>query len=181
MNLTKTLAVIALLALTACAGQKPETQMNFAPESRVETASAGHKDLAIALAREMRAAGKRVWCVPFARNYSGLNLRGNAHTWWNGAKGLYERGHEPKIGAVMTFSSSRAMPKGHVAVVSKVVSDREILIDHANWTRNKVSLGQKVIDVSKNGDWSAVKVVSNGRTGRVNPVSGFIYNTPAKG
>ncbi len=58
-----------------------------------------------------------------------------------GAKGVYDRGAEPEVGAVMVFSGTRKLPMGHVAVVSKIVSDREILIDHANWKRNQVSLG----------------------------------------
>jgi surface antigen len=62
-----------------------------------------------------------------------LDLRGNAKTWWKVAKCVYGRGVEPKIGALMRFAGSRAMPLGHVAVVSKVVSKRKILLDHANW------------------------------------------------
>ncbi|SLN29989.1 CHAP domain protein [Aquimixticola soesokkakensis] len=132
---------------------------------------------AIAEAAKLRARGQRVWCVPFARNASGIQLRGNAHLWWNAAVGKYARGNEPQVGAVMVFSASRSMKIGHVAVVSKVVSDREILIDHANWKRNQVTRGQRVVDVSKNGDWSAVKVESApGSLGRTNPVSGFVYS-----
>ena len=77
----------------------------------------------------------------------------------------------------MAFAASRAMPKGHVAVVSKVLSDREILVDQANWERNQITLDTLVVDVSDKGDWSRVKVASVGGTlGRVNPVNGFIYN-----
>lgn len=119
----------------------------------------------------------RLWCVPFARAVSGVEIRGNAKTWWAQAKGLYDRGHEPKVGAVMAFASSRAMPKGHVAVVSKVVSPREILVDHANWDRNRITTDQLVVDVSANNDWSVVRVANDqGSLGRTNPVNGFIYN-----
>ncbi len=118
----------------------------------------------------------RWWCVPFARMVSGLSLRGNAKTWWEQAKGRYLRSQEPKVGAVMAFAASRAMPKGHVAVVSAVISDREILVVHANWLRGQVTLDDRVIDVSENGDWSRVRVENAAQTlGRVNPVNGFIY------
>ena len=36
------------------------------------------------------------------------------------------------VGAVLSFASSRAMPVGHVAMVSKIVNDREVLLTHAN-------------------------------------------------
>ena len=132
--------------------------------------------MAVQEARAKRARGERVWCVPFARTMSGIEIRGNAETWWAGAKGTYDRGHQPHIGAVIVFSGTRKLPMGHVAVVSEVVSPREIRVDHANWQRNKVSLGMSVIDVSDKGDWSAVKVESQpGSYGRVYPISGFIY------
>jgi hypothetical protein len=131
---------------------------------------------AVALAIENRPKG-RLWCVPFARSVSGVSLKGNALTWWQQAKGRYERGNEPRIGAVMNFAPSRAMPKGHVAVVSKVISEREILVDHANWERNRISLDNLVVDVSDKGDWSVVRVANGaGTLGRTNPVFGFIYN-----
>lgn len=119
----------------------------------------------------------RIWCVPFARAVTGVDIRGNAKTWWAQAKGRYARGEEPQVGAVMAFAASRAMPKGHVAVVSKVLSDREILVDQANWERNRITLDTLVVDVSDKGDWSRVKVANDaGTLGRVNPVNGFIYN-----
>ena len=65
---------------------------------------------------------------------------------------------------------------GHVAVVSEVVSEREIRVDHANWDRNKVSLKMDVIDVSDNNDWSAVRLKSQPSAfGSVYPIKGFIY------
>lgn len=118
----------------------------------------------------------RLWCVPFARMVSGLDLRGNAKTWWKAAKGVYDRGVQPKIGAVMSFAGSRAMPLGHVAVVSQVVSERKVLIDHANWDRNRITLDQVAVDVSAKNDWSRVRIQnSDGSLGRINPVNGFIY------
>lgn len=133
-------------------------------------------DHAVAEAKAMRAKGQRVWCVPFARTASGVDITGNARTWWAAAAGRYARGHQPQVGAVMAFAGSRQMPLGHVAVVAKVVNDRTVLIDHANWSRNRVSLGMVAVDVSAKGDWTAVRVEgSPGVLGRVNPVNGFIY------
>ena len=65
---------------------------------------------------------------------------------------------------------------GHVAVVSEVVSPREVMVDHANWHRNQVSLAMGVIDVSENNDWSKVRVESApDNYGSVYPINGFIY------
>jgi surface antigen len=126
------------------------------------------------------AAQAQFWqCVPYARQISGVEIRGNAHTWWGQAEGRYARGTVPREGAVMAFKSNRAMPLGHVAVVRQIVSDREVLLDHANWSRGgKIEHGVRAIDVSDAGDWSAVKVWFGpiGDLGtRVNPVAGFIY------
>jgi len=76
----------------------------------------------------------------------------------------------------MAFAGTRALPMGHVAVVSQIVSDREIRVDHANWLRNQVSLGMSVIDVSDAGDWSRVRVESTpGNYGKVYVIDGYIY------
>lgn len=123
-------------------------------------------------------------CVPYARQVSGIDIHGNAHTWWNQAAGRYERGQEPRVGAVLAFSSSRAMPVGHVAMVSKVVSEREVLLTHANWSyRGGIERNVRAVDVSPNNDWSDVRVWYGpiGDLGRrSNPARGFIYaNAPA--
>jgi hypothetical protein len=139
---------------------------------------AGRVELKAAVANAISHKPKgRVWCVPFARTVSGVDIRGNATTWWKQAAGRYARGQEPKVGAVMNFASSRSMPMGHVAVVSHVISDREVLVDQANWERNRITQDTLVVDVSAKGDWSRVKVANaRGTLGRVNPVYGFIYN-----
>ncbi|WP_066515061.1 CHAP domain-containing protein [Sphingobium cloacae] len=122
-------------------------------------------------------------CVPFARQVSGIDLYGNANSWWGQAEGRYDRGHEPRVGAVLAFSASRAMPVGHVAMVSKVVSDREVLLTHANWSyRGGIERNVRAIDVSPNNDWTDVRVWYGpiGKLGtRSNPARGFIYaNAP---
>ena len=71
------------------------------------------------------AANAQFWqCAPYAREISGIQIHGNANTWWGQAAGRYERGNTPKVGAVLSFQSTRRMRVGHVAMVSEVVSDR---------------------------------------------------------
>ena len=60
---------------------------------------------------------------------------------------------------------------------AKVIDDRTVLVDQANWERNRITLDTVVVDVSPKGDWSQVRVANEaGSFGRVNPVRGFIYN-----
>ncbi len=118
-------------------------------------------------------------CVPFAREVSGIEIRGNAYTWWNQAEGRYEKGHAPKIGAVLAFAAMSKMRNGHVAMVSQVVSDREVLLTHANWSRRGgIERNVRAIDVSEAGDWSAVRVwfaPTGGLGTTIYPTKGFIY------
>ncbi len=159
----------AALILSACAGT-PRTQ-----EIDHGSIDPAREAMALREAATLRAKGARVWCVPFARNVSGINIRGNAHTWWGKAKGGFEQSHTPAIGAVMSFRSTPSMPLGHVAVVSEILSEDRILVDHANWHRDQISQGMAVIDVSDKGDWSAVRLESNPDSfGGVYPVNGFI-------
>ena len=101
-------------------------------------------------------------CVPFARALSGIALAGDAHLWWSAAEGRYGRGREPVPGAVLVIARSRSLPQGHVAVVVGRVGPREILVTHANWgsgrDRGRVAENQRVVDVSRRGDWTAVRV-----------------------
>lgn len=118
-------------------------------------------------------------CVPYARQVSGIDIRGNAHTWWGQAEGRYERGTEPKVGAVLVLRSTRSMPQGHVAMVGEIVDDRRVLLDHANWSGpGRIERRALAEDVSAAGDWSEVKVWYGpiGKLGlRANPAYGFIY------
>lgn len=106
------------------------------------------------------AAQAQFWqCVTYAREASGIQLRGNAWTWWDGASGLYERGHTPKMGAVIVFKQGHGMRVGHVAMVSKVVDRRTVLLTHANWSHpGRIERDVTAIDVSDAGDWSKVRV-----------------------
>ncbi|MDB5661360.1 MAG: hypothetical protein JWS10_3975 [Cypionkella sp.] len=171
-------ALIGVLVLSAaCVPNGSEvTMLSAHPELIQPGLNPNFVAKAIGNAKAKRAKGQKVWCVPFARDASGVEIKGNAGTWWGQAKDKFARGHDPVVGAVMAFSSTRKLPKGHVAVVSQVVSEREILIDHANWKPSQVSLGMKVVDVSTKNDWSVVKVASAGDTlGRPYQIDGFIW------
>ncbi len=128
----------------------------------------------------------RLQCVPFARNDSGIELKGNANIWWNEAAGRYERGSRPETGSVLSFAANGRMRLGHVAVVSNVVGAREIEIDHANWSGPRsyggVARGVPVIDVSPDNDWTEVRVsLGGGEFGSVYRTHGFIYDRPDSG
>jgi len=134
----------------------------------------------------MPAAAKKsgfLQCVPYARQISGVSIHGNAWTWWAQAEGRYQRGNTPKIGAVMSFQRTARMPLGHVATVSAVLSDREVLLTHANWSRpGGIERNVRAVDVSEAGDWSRVKVwyaPSQDLGTSVYPVNGFIYRGDA--
>jgi len=122
-------------------------------------------------------------CVPFARLISGIQIFGDARTWWQQALGKYETGFEPKTGAVLCFKPTDRMKLGHVAVVSQVLTDRIVQITHANWSpiegsRGKIERDVTLVDVSPTGDWSQVKVwydPSRDLGGSTYPTHGFIY------
>jgi hypothetical protein len=97
-------------------------------------------------------------CAPFARAVSGLQLRGAAADWWAQAEGRYHRTQTPAVGSVLVFRRSARLSDGHVAVVSRVLSDRRILATYANWVRHQVSEDVPVIDVSPGNDWTRVRV-----------------------
>ncbi|KUP92920.1 CHAP domain-containing protein [Tritonibacter horizontis] len=160
------LMLCAVLGLTACGEMPNGNESAIDPHRRA---------FAVSEAQNLQARGARVWCVPFARNLSGVEIRGNAKTWWGKAQDEFQVSKTPTVGAVMAFSATSSMPLGHVAVVSELVSDRMMRVDHANWHRNKVSLGMNVIDVSAENDWSKVRLESNpGAYGSVYPITGFI-------
>jgi hypothetical protein len=121
---------------------------------------------------------RKIFCVEYARLRSGLAVFGDAKYWWARAKNLYARLSHPVEEAVMVFSGSKRLKHGHVAVVTKVVSPREIIVDQANWmNKGEIALATPVLDVSKNNDWSKVRVwhIPSGQFGtRVYAVSGFI-------
>ncbi len=141
------------------------------------------------LASPAAALNEGLQCVPFARAVSGVEIRGDAHTWWNQAAGRYDRGGRPKVGAVLAFKPYGGMRLGHVAAVRRIIDSRTILVSHANWsqidgTRGHIENDVRVIDVSDVGDWSEVRVWfdSLGGLGTTHwPVHGFIYPGKVRG
>lgn len=123
-------------------------------------------------------------CVPYARAVTGIQIRGDAWTWWDQADGRYTRGFWPKVGAVMALKPHGNSHLGHVAAVSRIIDSRTILIRHANWSpingrRGQIEDNVRVIDVSEANDWSQVRVwyaPIQAIGGSVWPVQGFIYS-----
>ena len=122
-------------------------------------------------------------CAQFARLFTGIQIFGDAGTWWSQAVGRYARGFSPQSGSVLVFKPYGPMTRGHVAVVSQVLTDRIIQVTHANWSmihgaRGQVEKDVTVVDVSPSGDWSRVKVWYDptGDLGTtVYPTYGFVY------
>ena len=129
LELSAVAVCFALLGLTGCAST----------ESPASGAAVGNVPLE---------------CAPFARAVSGVQLRGVAADWWPQAEGRYHRTQTPAAGSVLVFRRSTCLPDGHVAVVSRVLSDRRTLATHANWVRHQVSGDVPVIDVSPGNDWT---------------------------
>ncbi len=119
-------------------------------------------------------------CVPYARSQSGVRIWGDAYTWWRKAAGRFERSSAPEPGAVMVMRGYSSSARGHLAVVRKVLNDREIVVDHANWLNSgEVGLDNPVMDVSDDNDWSRVRVwyaPGHHYGGRVYLVQGFILD-----
>ncbi|MBP0492919.1 CHAP domain-containing protein [Pararoseomonas indoligenes] len=136
--------------------------------------------------REYASYGGYISCVPYARMVTGMNVSGNGGTWWNNAAGAYARGNRPEPGSVLVFRASGGMRSGHVAVVERQVSAREITIHHANWEgpgirKGTVTRNISVVDVSDANDWTAVRVQvghDSGSYGRTYATYGFIFNRP---
>ena len=127
-------------------------------------------------------------CAYFARLFSGIQIFGDAWTWWTKANGKYAKGQTPQAGAVLVFRPQGAMRLGHVSVVSQVVIARVIQVTHANWSRIGGTRGQNeknvtVVDVSPQGDWSKVKVwydsLKDLGTSSYSTY-GFVYQTPVQ-
>ncbi len=97
-------------------------------------------------------------CAPFARALSGVVLAGEAADWWWEADGRYARQNMPEEGSVLVLRRSGRLPSGHVAVVSQVLSARQILVTQANWVYHRVTEDQPVDDISPRNDWSLVRV-----------------------
>jgi hypothetical protein len=154
------LSALLLGALAACTAPTPPRQPKMpspemvrpdTAEPRPPTPPSGHAKPA------MLRAEQHLQCVPYAREVSGVRIRGDAWTWWNSAKGRYARGARPRVGAVVQLDTG---PKrGHLAVVRAVADSRRIIVDHANWlNQGRIHRNTPMVDVSKANDWSRVRV-----------------------
>lgn len=121
----------------------------------------------------------RLQCVPFARQASGVQLFGDANTWWRQAAGRYPRSNSPAFGSVFVIQGYNNPGRGHVAVVTHIDSSRLIRVDHANWlNEGEISVGVPILDVSPNNDWTEIRVwhIPGGHWGgRVYRAEGFIH------
>jgi surface antigen len=164
-------ALLLLAALPAQADARP-----VAPDPAASTADESVSP----------GAPPAIQCVPYARQVSGIRIYGDAHTWWAQAASRYARGTRPRVNAVMAFEPHGAMQLGHVAVVSRIIDRRTVLLRHANWSliggrRGQLEDNVRAVDVSPNNDWSAVRVwyAPLGDLGTTHwPLRGFIYNRP---
>ena len=157
-------------------------EARLATENQV-TRAAARSTAAYGQAGPILVPGVGMSCVPYARNATGIALIGDAWQWWDLAAGAYARGRMPEPGSVLVFRANERMPLGHVAVIARVVNNREIEIDHANWAVSGVARGVPVVDVSANNDWTAVRVSLGSATsfGSIYPTYGFIYDRSDSG
>ncbi|NOT42415.1 MAG: CHAP domain-containing protein [Alphaproteobacteria bacterium] len=122
-------------------------------------------------------------CVPFARDASGIDIRGNANRWWKLAAGKYSRARRPQEGAVFVMRGYRTARRGHVAVVKQILDPRTIVVDHANWGNDgRIYLSAPIRDESAKNDWSKVRVwytPTNQWGSRLYRAKGFILPTTA--
>ena len=121
-------------------------------------------------------------CSPYAREVSGVQLRGDAGDWWYAAQGRYQRGNVPARGAVLVLRKTNRLRYGHVAVVKQVLNPRLINVTHSNWgsdgrSRRIIYDSMHAEDVSSANNWTSVRFwnYKNGTFGFPYAAHGFIY------
>lgn len=161
-----------IFAQNAMRGIAPVVEAESAPPPAAEAAAA--VDVSSVVARVDRS-GPPLQCAIYARQRTGFALTGEARNWWPQAEGRYRRASTPSPGAVIVLGGTDA---GHVAVVTRVLSDRQIIVDHANWLGGgEIITGALVEDASSANDWTAVRVwnvETNAMGLRAYPVYGFV-------
>ena len=173
---------MAVLATAACSSTSVKQSIN--PPPPAWSADTAHASTGRAVKQSppnprIVKGSPGLQCVPYTREQSGIPIRGDAWTWWGQAKGKYRRSDRPAVGSVLVISKTAKNKYGHLAVVTRVVNEREIVVNHANWlNKGRIHLDTPVRDVSARNDWSAVKFwyTPGNVLGRSTyPVSGFIY------
>jgi surface antigen len=146
------LVLTFLLALGACAKTGAPPQIAVGPAAPSQTPTGGIHPY----------QGELMQCVTYAREISGIDITGDAWSWWEAAQGKYERGHQPRFMSVLVLSRTQRLKLGHVAVVVDVLGAREIRVTHANFGSDPI--GRRIIydsmpatDVSPANDWSVVR------------------------
>lgn len=160
---------LMMLLLSACVTTQPKKDKTYITKNEANEAAFYRID-------------DPIQCVPYAREQSGLQIYGDAHTWWHQAKGKYERSQTPKVGAVMVLSKTTKLKYGHLAVVTKILGPHEIEVTHSNWgnTRERrcvIYNNMRVQDISRTKDWSVARFWNYeiDAFGLPYAVSGFIY------
>jgi surface antigen len=155
LRLLRLTALVLAGGLSACASSRPVTGPNLADASR-------HPGIT---------------CAPFARELAGIALYGDAYSWWTSASGRYGRSAQPEIGAVLVLRRNSRLPSGHVAVVSRVLAPRQVLVIQANWVPDELTEDQLAVDVSPHNDWTEVRMwwpPTNALGDHAFPAYGFI-------
>jgi surface antigen len=167
----------ALLLLAGCATPTPK------PAAVTVPVPPPQEQTTLALLQAYTVSpGMGTQCVPYARSRSGIKIFGDAYTWWNTAGGQYARGNLPLVGSVLVLSKTKRLRRGHVGVVTAIVSEREIRLDHANWQPDAIITNMAVMDVSAANDWTQLRFWNKDtrKWGAVYPASGFVYNVADK-
>ncbi len=161
MTFLRVAALLISLSLSSCATSAPPKLPTSTPATFVSTP---------------------ISCVPYARQVSGIQISGDAYSWWNSASPRYQRGQVPKAGSVLVLARTQKMRSGHVATVARVIDSRHITVNHSNWGNNTgrrsvIYHDMPVEDISKANDWSSVKFwnYEAGVYGFPYKAHGFIY------
>ena len=155
-----TASALALM-LAACSSGPFAKDVPAPTDAKAPRSTAGNPIQTTRAWRQARilAPSAPLQCVPYARGVSNVAIRGDAWTWWRAAEGRYRKGSTPVVGSILAFKRTRRLRLGHVAVVTKILNDREIVVEHANWlNRGNIHKSTPVRDVSKTNDWSKVRV-----------------------
>jgi hypothetical protein len=169
--------IAAALLIGACVGSQADAPPNEIAARNIEV----HRIVGAAAIPSARiiATAQPLQCVPYARRVTDLDIRGDAWTWWQSAEGRYRRDSQPAVGSILALKQTDRLRLGHIAVVSRVLNNREILVEHANWlNRGQIHKHTLVRDTSANNDWSMVRVwYTPGKTlgKRIYAAHGFIH------
>ncbi len=142
------------LAIDPMAAEPPSQHASLAPSAFERPADEAYEPTAY-----VADPKAKLQCVPFAREEAGVEIYGDANTWWRQARGRFETSANPEEGGVLVLRGYNTANRGHVAVVKEIVSPRLIIVDHANWLNaGEITRNVPIRDVSPNGDWSQVQV-----------------------